>query len=320
MEPTSITPLARSEKSERSLRDIGILDFLEHDPRPTFVLDLAGSFGEHNELVLSIYSNPAMAAVDGGTLLKKLSSNDLANGVAERGPVLKDFKSWISTRGKTINYLGHCWTRVVLEGQWTVIFGATIESSAVPATTEPELKALTKRISRSKAPTFDWTGELPPKRITPHVAWARSIDWSKTPLGSMSAWSSQLRSIANLVMQDPRPAVVFYGPELIMIYNEAEVELLGGFHPCMGVSARIALSTVWPRYFEPIIEQNLRGETVEQTDSAIHMVRNGFMEETYFSLKFIPILNSEGATVGHYEPLTETVSIVLCLICRLECS
>jgi len=136
----------------------------------------------------------------------------------------------------------------------------------------------------------------------------------------MSAWSSQLRSIANLVMQDPRPAVVFYGPELIMIYNEAEVELLGGFHPCMGVSARIALSTVWPRYFEPIIEQNLRGETVEQTDSAIHMVRNGFMEETYFSLKFIPILNSEGATVGHYEPLTETVSIVLCLTCRLECS
>jgi hypothetical protein len=32
------------------------------------------------------------------------------------------------------------------------------------------------------------------------------------------------------------------------------------------------------------------------------------MEETYFSLKFIPIVDSEGATIAHYEPLTETVS------------
>jgi hypothetical protein len=94
--------------------------------------------------------------------------------------------------------------------------------------------------------------------------------------------SSQLRSIANLVMQDPRPAVVFYGPDLIMIYNEAEIELLGGFHPCMGVSARIALASVWSDYFEPIIERNLVGETVEKINTAIHMVRNGFMEGKFW--------------------------------------
>lgn len=75
----------------------------------------------------------------------------------------------------------------------------------------------------------------------------------------------------------------------------------------MGDSARVALSAVWGEYFEPIIARNLAGETVEQTNTAIHMVRSGFMEETYFSLKFIPILDSEGVTVGHYEPLVETV-------------
>ncbi|KAI4941458.1 hypothetical protein J4E86_010491 [Alternaria arbusti] len=127
----------------------------------------------------------------------------------------------------------------------------------------------------------------------------------------MSSWSSQLRSIANLVMQDPRPAVVFYGPDLIMIYNEAEIELLGGFHPCMGVSARVALASVWDQYFEPIIQTNLAGETVEKTNTSIHMVRSGFMEETYFSLKFIPILDAEGITVGHYEPLVETTRQVI---------
>ncbi|KAI4606325.1 hypothetical protein J4E83_010133 [Alternaria metachromatica] len=112
-------------------------------------------------------------------------------------------------------------------------------------------------------------------------------------------------------MQDPRPAVVFYGPDLIMIYNEAEIELLGGFHPCMGVSARVALASVWDQYFEPIIQTNLAGETVEKTNTAIHMVRSGFMEETYFSLKFIPILDAEGITIGHYEPLVETTRQVI---------
>jgi hypothetical protein len=39
------------------------------------------------------------------------------------------------------------------------------------------------------------------------------------------------------------------------------------------------------------------------------MMRNEYMEETYFSLKFIPIVDSDGATIAHYEPLSETVSV-----------
>lgn len=56
--------------------------------------------------------------------------------------------------------------------------------------------------------------------------------------------------------------------------------------------------------------RNLSGETVKVQDMAIHVSRKGFMEETYFSSRFIPGLDSEGATIGHYEPLAETVSFV----------
>jgi hypothetical protein len=58
---------------------------------------------------------------------------------------------------------------------------------------------------------------------------------------------------------------------------------------------------------------------VEKTNTVIHMVRNGFMEETYFSLKFIPIFDSEGVTVGHYEPLVETVSVASCILILFSC-
>lgn len=96
-----------------------------------------------------------------------------------------------------------------------------------------------------------------------------------------------------------------------MIYNEVYIELLGGFHPCMGVSARTALASVWGHYFEPLIVRNLSGETIEGTNNPIMMERSGFMEETYFSWSFIPIFDSEGRTIAHYEPLVETTREVV---------
>jgi len=127
----------------------------------------------------------------------------------------------------------------------------------------------------------------------------------------MGTWSPQLRSAANLVMHDPRPPVILYSPSLIMIYNEAYINLLRGVYPCMGESARVTLSSVWPQYCKPIIQRNLRGETVEKINTPTLILRSGFMEETYFSLQFILILDSDGATVRHYEPLVKTVSVPL---------
>jgi hypothetical protein len=166
--------------------------------------------------------------------------------------------------------------------------------------------------SRSKTSTFDWTDDFPPANLSPHVTWARNIDWENTSLGPMSQWSPQLRSNASLIMQDSRPAVGFYGPDLIMIYNEAYIELLGGLHPCMGCNARIVLSSVWETHFEHIIQQNLAGETVNNDNTEVPLMRNGYVEETYFSVRFIPIFDSKGSTVGHYEPVIETVSFELC--------
>ncbi|KAH7076289.1 hypothetical protein FB567DRAFT_478898 [Paraphoma chrysanthemicola] len=305
--PTGTTLVGKNSGGE-GLCSIGIVQFLDQDPRPTFILDTARSSNGHNGSTAPVYSNPALVTHDDGRLLKNVTGECLTrNGAIPRFPP-SAFRNWLILHeepSRSYCHLGYKWSKVVLERRWTVVFGAPIETPTPTGMLEPDGGLLTKRNSTTKAATYDWTDGVPPKGISNHVKWARSIHWSQTPLGPMSTWSSQLRSIANLVMQDPRPAVVFYGSDLIMIYNEPYIELLGGFHPCMGVSARTALSQVWSDYFEPIIEKNLAGETIEQTHFTIQMVRNGFMEETYFSLKFIPILDGEGTTVGHYEPLTE---------------
>ncbi|KAL1793721.1 hypothetical protein ACET3X_008703 [Alternaria dauci] len=295
------------------LHHVGMLDLLQLDPRPTFVVDTSPDGLTAENGCLLEYWNLAMAATDPGGLLQQLKRDDGASSTNENEHALfTEFRSWSlehDTTSKPLLYHGFNWMRVHVADRWNVISG--IPTTMYAGSEGSEMMPLSRKTSKPKAPNFDWTDELPPLRLTPHAAWARSIDWASTPLGPMSSWSAQLRSIANLVMQDPRPAVVFYGPDLIMIYNEAEIELLSGFHPCMGMSARVALASVWSEYFDPIIEANLAGETVEMTNTVIHMVRNGFMEETYFSLKFIPIFDSEGVTVGHYEPLVETTKQVI---------
>jgi hypothetical protein len=307
------TPTASAEGAH-GLQHVVMLEWLEHDPRPTFILDESSIDNGRNVLALPVYHNQALRTISSGHLLAVIQDHHFKVTSPQQQQALLEFRRWLSTREKTstlCTYESYIWTKVPLASRWAVIFGAPINAPTPIATAQPEGAVLSKRTSRSKAPTFDWTDEVPPLRTSPHVTWARAIDWSQTPLGPMNAWSSQLRSIANLVMQDPRPAVVFCGPDLVMIYNEPYIELLGAFHPCMGVSARVALSGVWAEYFEPIISQNLAGKTVELTDSAVHIDRNGFLEETYFSLKFIPIFDSDGATVAHYEPLAETVSHLL---------
>lgn len=295
--------LLKPSKNDGSpLHHVGMLELLHRDPRPTFVLDATpDSIDCHSGYVLD-YWNPAMAHFDPGGVLKQLSRGGNVQDADQKDHTpFTQFQSWFSTQDtseESFPYQGFNWTNIHVSNRWKVISGLCAS---------PETKTLTKKCSSTKAPHFDWTDDIPPEHLSNHALWARSIDWASTPLGPMHSWSSQLRSVCNLVMFDPQPAVVFYGPDLVMIYNEAEIELLGGFHPCMGDSARVALAPVWAEYFESIIDKNLAGETVQKTNTIIHMVRNGFMEETYFSLKFIPILDSEGATIGHYEPLVETV-------------
>ena len=40
----------------------------------------------------------------------------------------------------------------------------------------------------------------------------------------MDAWPAQLRQMVLLIMADPNPAVVYWGDEMTIVYNEAYVD------------------------------------------------------------------------------------------------
>ncbi|KAK8199644.1 aerobic respiration control sensor protein-like protein arcB [Phyllosticta capitalensis] len=159
---------------------------------------------------------------------------------------------------------------------------------------------------------FDWTADPPCGELTEWMKFVRSIDWDKTALGPRKSWSSQLRAMANLVLRDTRPAVLFMGPEVIMLYNEPYLELIGDLHPmAMGKSATVALKEYWD-HFTPFTARNiLLGESVQEHNLPIFLMRRGALEETYFSFTMIPILGDHGKVIGHYEPVTESTKDVV---------
>ena len=92
--------------------------------------------------------------------------------------------------------------------------------------TELRLRSRARR-DNSKRKIFDWISEPRPENITPFQQFILDIDWEKSPLGPMNKWPSQLRQMVLLVVQDPTPAVVYWGDDATIVYNEPYTQLIG---------------------------------------------------------------------------------------------
>jgi PAS domain-containing protein len=319
-------PRKGSDDHLQPLLGVGILSLLECDPRPSFILDTTSAVVSHGSLISPVYWNPAMNAADAKDILSAFtgiaSANDL-NPKEKNVALFLQFRSWVleeSAKSKSFIWCSFVWTKIVVAGRWNVVSGVAT-SAFTPNNDAKSTEMISpKEVSQIKSTTFDWTADNPPEGLSPFIIWARSIDWASTSLGPLSTWTPQLRTVTNLMMRDPRPSLLFWGPDMTVVYNEAYVEHSGKNHPCMGAEARTAFASVWSERFEPMFEKNMAGETVQVNSMGITLVRNGFAEETYFTLTCIPILDAEGSTVGFYEPFVETVCLFVLPCTSLTCT
>ena len=155
---------------------------------------------------------------------------------------------------------------------------------------------------------FDWT-RLPVTAALPrHIQFARSIDWASTKLGPIEEWSSELRSMCNLIMASPHPAAMYWGEDLIAIYNEAYILLAGQKHPyLMGHSYREVWAEIWDAVKDVFASARSTGQATMKDDDRLFLERSasGFLEETYFSWSIIPLVGGDGSVVGLYNPAFE---------------
>ncbi|RKH02158.1 ATP-binding protein [Corallococcus carmarthensis] len=140
----------------------------------------------------------------------------------------------------------------------------------------------------------------------------RSMDWSQTPLGPVSSWPQSLRTIASTVIHSGFPMMVFWGPRLVKLYNDAYRPMLGGKHPfAMGRPGREVWAEIWDD-IGPWIEQvRTEGRAILAENQRLFLERNGFLEETYFTFSYSPVRDESGAVNGVLDTAVETTSQVL---------
>jgi PAS domain S-box-containing protein len=71
-------------------------------------------------------------------------------------------------------------------------------------------------------------GTLVPGEMRERV---EAFDWAATPLGPRATWSPSLTVAVDMIVASRFPSALRWGPELVLIYNDAYAPMLGDRHP-----------------------------------------------------------------------------------------
>ncbi|MDB5420434.1 MAG: sensor hybrid histidine kinase [Brevundimonas sp.] len=116
-------------------------------------------------------------------------------------------------------------------------------------------------------------------------------DWSATSLGPIEDWSQSLRMAVDMILSCGFPMALRWGPDFILIYNDAYLPILGEKHPrALGLPAREAWSEVW-RQIEPVNMAILGGEhgAVFAEDALLRIQRyKDRWDDAHFTMSYSP--------------------------------
>src|ERR1051326_4936898 len=74
-----------------------------------------------------------------------------------------------------------------------------------------------------------------------------AMDWAETPLGPVESWPQSLQTAVSICLASRFPILLWWGPELIMLYNDAYRPMLGTTkHPrALGHRGRDSWAEIW---------------------------------------------------------------------------
>jgi PAS domain S-box-containing protein len=140
----------------------------------------------------------------------------------------------------------------------------------------------------------------------------RAHDWSATLLGQVSDWPQSLKTAVRIILGSRYPMFIWWGRELINLYNDAYLPMLGKRHPnALGKSAPVIWSEIWD-IIGPQTEAVLyEGRATWNEEKLLVLERNGYPEEAYFTFSYSPIPGDGDGIGGIFCALTEDTERVL---------
>jgi signal transduction histidine kinase len=148
-----------------------------------------------------------------------------------------------------------------------------------------------------------------------------AFDWDATPLGPVERWSRSLRTMAAAVLASRNPMLLFWGPDLIQIYNDAFRPSLGpstgptSRHPrALGMPAAEFWTDVWDVIGTQIEGVMERGEAVWFENLHLPIERgDGEVDDAWWTYSYSPVRDDDGSIAGTLVVCLETTEQVKAL-------
>jgi PAS domain S-box-containing protein len=140
----------------------------------------------------------------------------------------------------------------------------------------------------------------------------RSLDWSQTPLDVVEKWSPSLRIALSICLNSRFPMVIWWGKELVLLYNDAWRPILGTKHPqALGRPGKEVWSEIWDIIGVQLESVLATGQATWSDDMLLLVDRYGYIEEAYFTYSYSPIFLETGEVGGAFTAVTETTQRVI---------
>ena len=134
-----------------------------------------------------------------------------------------------------------------------------------------------------------------------------------SPLGPVDGWSPALVSTVRLMLSSQAEIVLFWGPELCALYNEAYAPTIGDKHPrVLGRPAREGWTELWDD-LEPLLRSVVeQGQPVHAKDRPFYIERAGGLgEQVFFDINYSPVYEADGSIGGALCIVSETTKRVM---------
>jgi two-component sensor histidine kinase len=127
----------------------------------------------------------------------------------------------------------------------------------------------------------------------------RAHDWSKTRLGPAASWPQSLKACVRIMLASRQPMFIWWGEEMINLYNDAYKAIVGGKHPeALAMPAADVWREIWDETGPRARSAFDHAEGTYDEALQLIMERNGYKEETYYTFSYSPVPNDDGRTGG----------------------
>ncbi len=138
----------------------------------------------------------------------------------------------------------------------------------------------------------------------------RLHDWTSTSLGEPRTWPAALITLTGVMLTSAQPMFISWGPERLLLYNDAYAPILGERHPS---AVGRPFFDVWPEVIDEVgrqFDQVFQGDPVSMDDIEVALQRPGRPSESHFSFSYSPVRDATGevqALFGVCNEITEHV-------------